>query len=88
MHSGTLLVAYVALQRLFELIVAQKHTRALIARGAYEAGASHYPVMVALHASWLMTLAVFGWNHSINVGFFAFFVVLQIARFWVLGTRS
>lgn len=48
-----LLVAVVALERLVELVISRRHERALRARGAVEAGASHYPLMVALHAALL-----------------------------------
>jgi len=48
-----LLIAAVAVERLVELVVSRRHERALRARGAVEAGASHYPLMVALHAALL-----------------------------------
>ncbi|HYC77935.1 MAG TPA: isoprenylcysteine carboxylmethyltransferase family protein [Planctomycetota bacterium] len=44
--------AFVA-QRLAELALAARNRRRLLARGAVEVGASHYPAMVALHAGWL-----------------------------------
>ena len=48
-----LLVAAVALGRLAELRLAERHRRALLAQGGVEAGAAHYPWMVALHALFL-----------------------------------
>jgi methyltransferase len=84
--GGWLLLAYVTLQRLVELVVAQRNTRNLLARGAYEVGAAHYPAMVALHATWLLTLWIFGWNRPLVPAFVAFFVLLQLGRFWVLRT--
>jgi methyltransferase len=48
-----LLIAAVALERLVELVISRRHERALRARGAVEAGASHYPLMVAVHAALL-----------------------------------
>ena len=86
MPSGLLLLTYVTLQRLVELIVARRNTRALVAEGAYEVGASHYPVMVSLHATWLLTLWVFGWNHALVPGYLALVVLLQFGRYWVLRT--
>jgi methyltransferase len=47
------LLALVIVQRLAELVVSERHTRRLVARGATEAGAGHYPVMVALHTAFL-----------------------------------
>jgi len=86
MTNGPLLLMYVTLQRLVELVIAQRNTRKLLARGAYEAGAAHYPVMIALHASWLLSLWALGWNRTLVPGFVALFVILQIGRFWVLRT--
>ena len=86
LSSGTILLLYVTLQRLVELVIANRNTRALLARGAYEAGAEHYPVMVALHATWLVTLWIFGWNRPVSLVFLALFIVLQAGRSWVLGT--
>ena len=84
--NGIVLLVYVTLARLAELVIANRNTRRLLARGAYEIGASHYPVMVAMHASWLMTLWAFGWNHALVPAFAVAFAVLQIGRYWVLGT--
>jgi methyltransferase len=84
--DGFLLLVYLTLQRGVELVVAQRNTRALLARGAYEVGADHYPVMIALHASWLVSLWILGWNRQLVPAFIALFVLLQFGRFWVLRT--
>lgn len=47
------LVGVVAVQRLVELRVSRGNERRLRARGAQEAGAGHYPWMVALHTAFL-----------------------------------
>jgi methyltransferase len=44
-----LLVVAVAGERLLELVLSRRHERALRARGAVEAGARHYPLMVGVH---------------------------------------
>lgn len=41
---------FVIAHRLFELGVSARHERVLRARGAYEAGRSHFPLFVVLHA--------------------------------------
>lgn len=84
--NGLLLLVYVTLQRLLELAIAQRNTRKLLARGAYEVGAAHYPAMVALHTTWLLTLWGFGWNNTLRWEFVLLFVLLQIGRFWVMRT--
>ncbi len=80
-------VAAVALQRLAEVLYATRNTRALLARGAVEIGASHYPVMVALHTLWLVAI-VFALPSPHRLYFlpFALFIALQLARLWVLKT--
>ena len=80
------LLLFLTTQRLVELGISARNTRLLRARGAYEVGADHYPFMIALHASWLITLWIFGFQHPIVPGFVALFVVLQCARLWVLRT--
>jgi methyltransferase len=47
------LLAAVALERLGELVVSRRHERVLRGRGAVEAGAAHYPAMVAVHVAML-----------------------------------
>ena len=80
------IMAFVTLQRLAELVIAARNTRALKARGAVELGASHYPVMVALHASWLIVLWLSVGGRPVNWPLLGLFVLLQTARLWVLAT--
>ena len=47
----------VVLQRLFELELCRRNRRALIARGGRESHPETYPVMVALHTLFLLSLA-------------------------------
>lgn len=54
-------VAAVAVQRLVELRVSARHERRLRARGAVEAGAGHYPWMVALHTGLLIAAPLEVW---------------------------
>jgi methyltransferase len=85
--TGSLaLLAFLTIQRAIELVIATRHTRALLARGAYEVGASHYPVMVAMHASWLAALWIFGLGRPLSLAFLALFIALQLGRVWVLAT--
>ncbi len=86
MTSAIVILALVTLQRLSELVIARRNTAGLLSKGAIETGASHYPVMVALHASWLIGLWYFAWNQPVNWLLFAFYLVLQAGRLWVLAT--
>jgi len=55
--AGLLLL--VTFQRLVELVIASRNTRALLAEGAYEVGRGHYPAIVFLHTAWLVVLWTF-----------------------------
>jgi methyltransferase len=80
-----ILIVLVALQRLGELIYARKNTKALLARGAREVGASHYPLMVLLHAGWIVALfALTDANPPPQWLWLAIFAVCQALRLWVL----
>ena len=57
----TLLVAAVAAERIGELVVSRLHERWLRARGAMEAGARHYPLMIALHTGFLVACVAEVW---------------------------
>lgn len=50
------LVLAVAALRLIELAYAARNARHLRARGGREVGARHYPLLVALHATWLAAI--------------------------------
>src|SRR6202000_5476 len=51
-----ILIALVVVQRLAELVYAERNTKALLARGAVEVGRAHYPLIVLLHAGWLIAI--------------------------------
>ncbi len=80
-----LLIALIALQRLVELVIARINTRNLLAAGGIEHGAGHYPVMVALHVAWLVSLVVFVPADAVlDPLLFILFLVLQAGRVWVI----
>ncbi|WP_405404945.1 isoprenylcysteine carboxyl methyltransferase family protein [Paracoccus sp. Ld10] len=79
-------IAFLLLQRGAELVLARRNTRRLLARGAVEHGRGHYPLIVAMHAAWLLAICVWGWSNTVSPGWFAAFVVLQGLRIWVLAS--
>ena len=86
MAGAILLLVFVTLQRLAELAWNRGNEAGLRARGAVEAGASHYPVMVGLHSLWLVALWVWGWDRPLVWPWVALYVLLQLGRAWVLAT--
>jgi methyltransferase len=83
---SAIILCLVTLQRLSELVIARRNTAELMKQGAVEHGASHYPVMVVLHASWLIGLWYFAWSQPVNWPLFGVFLLLQAGRIWVLAT--
>ena len=66
--------------------MAERNTRRLLARGAFEVGRSHYPAMVAIHSAWLVTLWLLGPGAPIQLWPLAIYIALQVARLWVIAT--
>ena len=86
MHEGAWLVAFLIAQRFVELCFAQFNTGRLRAMGGVEFGAAHYPLMIALHTSWLLGLWLLGYDRSIITFWLAIFVLLQFGRLWVIAS--
>ena len=86
MTAAAAILALVTLQRLAELVLAKRNTDALIAEGAHEAAAGHYPLIVAVHALWLAALWWLAPGRPILWPLIGLFVLLQLARLWVLAT--
>jgi methyltransferase len=84
--QALLFIGFVIAQRLGELWLARRNTLRLLARGGREVGAKHYPLIVALHAGWVLALLVFGWQSSLSMPWLAAYGVLQIFRVWVLAS--
>jgi methyltransferase len=86
MSFAAIILALVTLQRLGELVIARRNTEKLMARGAIEVGAGHYPLIVVLHAAWLAALWLYGCDQDVNLAALGAFVVLQGLRVWILAT--
>ena len=86
MGEGAWLVAFLVVQRLAELALAQWNTARLRAAGGIEFGAAHYPLLVTLHSLWLFGVWMLGHDRAIDTLWFAVFVLLQAARPWVIAS--
>jgi methyltransferase len=86
------LIGLVAAGRLFELRIAKRNLRNLLARGGIEAAPGHYPWMVLLHAAFLVACPLEVWlldrTFIPALGFpMLLLVVLAAAlRWWVIST--
>lgn len=53
-----IIIGFVIIQRLVELRIAKRNEKWIREKGAYEAGASHYPFMLALHIGFFLSLVL------------------------------
>jgi methyltransferase len=86
MWPAIAILAFVTFQRLAELALARSNTRALLAAGAREYAPGHYPLIVLVHAGWLLALWLLAPGRPIHWPFLALFVLLQLGRVWVIRT--
>ena len=86
MILNIVILSAVTLQRLGELWLSKRNTRRLLARGAHEVGAAHYPLMIAVHALWLVGLWWLAVNRPVDGFWLGLFVLLEVARIWVLAS--
>jgi methyltransferase len=86
------LVGAAAAARLVELAIAQRHRQSLLARGAVEVGAGHYPAMVLLHAAWLAACPLEVWLLGrpflplLGAVSLSAFLAAMALRYWVIAT--
>ena len=79
------IVIAVALQRFAELMLSNHNINKLRAKGGIEIGASHYPLIVALHVSWLVALFFLSDSSAaVSWPLLSLFLLLQICRIWVI----
>ncbi len=82
----------VVIERLVELVLSKRHAEALLARGAVERGAGHYPWMVALHTAFLLgcvlepILARRAFVPALGIPMLALALLAQGIRWWAIGT--
>jgi len=82
-----LLIILVAFLRLVELVYAGRNTKLLLAQGAEEAGAGHYPLIIGLHVAWLASMALnVPPETPVNEPWLAVFLALQGLRAWILAS--
>ena len=86
MIAAALILGLVTAQRLAELFIARRNTRNLLARGAYEVGAFHYPMIVGTHLLWLACLWWLAPGRAITWPLIGIYVLLQALRIWILIT--
>jgi methyltransferase len=79
-------LALVTLSRAIELPMARANTRRLLAAGGREVAPGHYPLIVALHASWLLSLWWLAPDRPVNLPLLGLFCLVELGRIWVIQT--
>ncbi|OLN24259.1 isoprenylcysteine carboxyl methyltransferase [Domibacillus antri] len=84
-----IVIIVVCSQRLVELFIAQRNEKWMRRQGAYEAGAEHYPLIVALHIGFFISLAaeVIIIERSLSPWWpilLSLFILAQAGRVWSL----
>ena len=80
------ILAFVTLQRVAELALSRANTQRLLAAGAREHAPGHYPLIVAVHTAWLISLWWLAPGRPINLPMLMLFALLQLGRVWVIRT--
>jgi methyltransferase len=85
-NGAVLLLAFITLQRFAEFLWDRRNTEQLLAAGAIEVGQAHYPLVLLVPAAWLAGLWTVGHQRAVVAPFLLVFLLLQVARYWVLAT--
>jgi len=83
---AAVLLALLTVQRSSELLVSARNTKALIRAGASERAPDQYPLMIALHATWLVSLWLLAWSREVGLWWIPLLALLQVGRFWTMRT--
>ena len=86
MSTLHLILTVVVALRVAELALSARNVRRLLARGGREVGAGHYPLLLALHAAWLVALALRGAGEPSAAYLLGVFGLLQGLRVWVIAS--
>jgi methyltransferase len=83
-NFSVLIMGLVTLERTFELWLSNRNTKRLLATGAHEVGASHYPLIVAVHGAWLLALWWLARGRPVDGFWLGLFVLFELGRIWVM----
>ena len=85
--AAAIIVACTGGGRLLELKHAARNTAVLLSKGGVEFGREHYPLIVAMHAGWLVAVLILTpAERPISWPLLGLFVTLQLFRIWVIRT--
>ena len=77
----------VVLFRFVELIHSYRNAKRLLESGGVEYGRKHYPLLVLIHISWIISIwLVVPSETEPSLGLLSVFIALQFCRFWVIAS--
>jgi methyltransferase len=77
----------VLVQRGAEELYSAHNTRKLLAEGGHEEGRDYYPVVAVTHLAWIAAIFfLIPPDAPIVWPLLALYLVLQVARYWIIGT--
>lgn len=83
-------IALVGVERLVELVVSRRNAARVLARGGVEHGASHFPLMAAMHSAFLVCALFESWFRARPIALVApmllVAVLAQALRWWAITT--
>jgi methyltransferase len=81
------ILSLVTLQRVIELVIAQRNTSRLIARGGFEIGSGRYGFVLALQSIWLLGLWYLALYQqpAVSLPWIYAYVILEAARGWIVA---
>ena len=87
--SFILFISFFILQRLSELYIARRNEKWLLAQGAVQYGQSHYPFIIALHTSFIISIIAEYFLRDeppISWIFLVLFLLVLSFKFWALSS--
>ena len=82
-------ISFFILQRLSELIIARSNEKWLLQHGAIQYGQSHYPFIIALHTTFIISIIAeyfLRGQPPISWLFLAIFIAVLLFKFWALSS--
>jgi methyltransferase len=83
-------LGFILLARLAELALSRHNTVRLVAMGAYEVSAGHFPLILLLDLASFAALAVFGYDQPLLPAWLAIYAGVMVLKLWsirALGSR-
>jgi methyltransferase len=84
-------VGLIIVQRLLELRLAKRNLQWALEHGGKEHSPEHYPIMVAIHTGWFVSILIEGVARGAEVSslwplWVGLVLIAQVARYWIISS--